>query len=409
LGSRRRPANAAAGRAYRRRIRRLCQPRRRRLVSRAVRFLSISHADDINYFRTAPVESEPAADDAAGRARHSRGATMVSRLDCSAGRSSVSLEDKPALIEIGDLLSSQVIGELSRRASAPSPGYAYVTVATAEYEWGLRVLLRSLRRHTAAPIVVLTTQQWDFACDDALVVFAEVPTIKNGHRYNRPEFAHVMTKLWAFALTGFARLTYIDADSVVLGSLDDLFKMEGFWASSDHVENAKSARFNSGLMSFSPSEAMFENIVTRASTVGSSDGGDQGLLNSLFHGAARLLPPEYSLLRHFHYFGDLGDRIERVRSIHYIVKKPWELRSREPIDAALTHLDDLWTRHLTHDELLKLVSAWRRSQFIGMSDMRSDSVRRLRRRIRVIGVVAGVCAVVSLATAVTVLSLLLSR
>jgi hypothetical protein len=70
------------------------------------------------------------------------------------------------------------------------------------------------------------------------------------------------------------------------------------------------------------------------------------------------------LLRHFSFFSGAELKRDQVRSIHYINKKPWELWYRESVDAALSELDDVWTRELSHEELLALVSLWRRRQSI---------------------------------------------
>src|SRR5205814_4765734 len=120
----------------------------------------------------------------------------------------------------------------------------------------------------------------------------------------------------------------------------------------------------------------------------SFDQGDQGLLNTLLWPEVYTLPAEYSLLRHYDFFGGVELKRDLVRSIHFINKKPWELWYRESADAFLSALDDLWTKQLSHDELLALVSTWRRRQYIGERarfESRSDprAVRRqevLRRR-----------------------------
>ena len=109
-------------------------------------------------------------------------------------------------------------------------------------------------------------------------------------------------------------------------------------------------------MSFEPTLELRDRIYESAAGAKSFDQADQGLLNGLLWPEVHILPPEYSLLRHFSFFSGAELKRDQVRSIHYINKKPWELWYRGSADAALSELDDVWTRELSHEELLALVS-----------------------------------------------------
>ena len=72
---------------------------------------------------------------------------------------------------------------------------------------------------------------------------------------------------------------FLDADTLVLANSDELFEREEFSASPDA---GWPDCFNSGVFVFVPSLNTFEGLSKLASTTGSFDGGDQGLLNTFF-------------------------------------------------------------------------------------------------------------------------------
>jgi hypothetical protein len=271
------------------------------------------------------------------------------------------------------------------------PPVAYATLASPSYEWGLRILLRSLRRVSSVPVIVLAAQRWEFDCAEERVVFLEVPKLSNrDYQPDRREFGVVLTKLWIFALTDFRRVTYIDADSLVLRSLDDLFDFDGLWASADFATGSDKQDFNSGLISFEPTRELRDRIFEKAGSIKSFDHADQGLLNALLWDSARVLPPEYSMLRHYNFFAGAELKRDRVRAIHYIVKKPWELWYREIADGVIIDLDDLWTSQLSREELLGLIASWRRQQFVAeRARFEGVSKKTKRRRNRILFVLGG--------------------
>jgi hypothetical protein len=242
---------------------------------------------------------------------------------------------------------------------------AYVTVATPSYEFGLRVLISSLRRHSNVPIVVLASRRWSFEPKHPGVYFLVVPGLYNDrYQPDRHEFTNTLTKLWVFGLLCLDRVVYLDADCLVLKSVDDLFDMTGLCCAADCIEDSEAGRINSGLIAFDPSRELRDYILENSYETDSYDHGDQGALDVMLRSRVKYLPSEYNLTRHYAFFHGPETSISKVRVIHYIVKKPWEICYRETPDAALAELDDLWTEQLTHDELLQLVAFWRRRQFI---------------------------------------------
>ncbi|MBA0729327.1 hypothetical protein Golax_020514, partial [Gossypium laxum] len=72
-------------------------------------------------------------------------------------------------------------------------------------------------------------------------------------------------------------VVYLDADTIVVKSIEDLFKCQKFCANLKHSE-----RLNSGVMVVEPSEAVFNDMMSKVNTLPSYTGGDQGFLNSYY-------------------------------------------------------------------------------------------------------------------------------
>lgn len=259
---------------------------------------------------------------------------------------------------------------------------AFVTLATPEYAFGLKVLVRSLRTHSSYPIIVLTDRRWNFETECHGIYFVAVPGLYDS-RYSpeRSEIRSTLTKLWMFSFLCLDRVVFLDADCLVKKPIDDLFDLQGLSCAPDFVENPTSNRFNSGLIAFTPSRELRDKVFGEANSHVSYDHGDQGLLNSILLPIVKFLPPEYNFARHYLFFHGAEASSDAIRVLHYIIKKPWELWYRETPDVALLAADDEWTMHLTHQELLELVAHWRRSQFLA-ERARFESLRQRPHRLQ---------------------------
>jgi hypothetical protein len=290
---------------------------------------------------------------------------------------------------------------------------AYVTLASPSYDFGLKVLLSTLRRHSSVPVIVLATRRWEFRNNAENVFFLEVPALFNDkYRSHRVEIGETLTKLWVFGLLSLDRIVYLDADCLIRQSVDDLFDRSGFCCAPDCIEDAATLRFNSGVMAFEPSKEIRDLIYEKAYSTDSYDHGDQGLLNNLLAPIVKFLPVEYNLTRHYALFCGPDTQPAAARIIHYIVKKPWELSYRETPDVALLELDALWTAELSHADLLELVSTWRRRQFLAerprfesLHGVSWASIFAHSRRFRlfVVGVVAALLGILLCAAVAVVL------
>jgi Glycosyl transferase family 8 len=285
--------------------------------------------------------------------------------------------------------------------SAAAPRHAYLTFATPDYHWGLTIWLRSLRKVSDKPAFVLVSREMPLPADISDVYVIMVPELHNDDSKvlaasHRPEFRHVLNKLWIFAALAFDRIFYTDVDCLFLKSPDELFTRSGFLVCPDYVNTRGADGFNSGVMVFDPNRDLRERIFAEVLCGSSEDGGDQGYLNVILRDEVVFVDEKYNILRHFHDISQ-NSASNDARILHYIVKKPWEIHFREGADAVLIRLDDLWTSFLELNELQDLVAEWRRST------SRNWEVQRLRElNVKIRGVKRSVWAAMAIVAAVEV-------
>ncbi|KAK2496797.1 hypothetical protein MC885_014614 [Smutsia gigantea] len=95
----------------------------------------------------------------------------------------------------------------------------------------------------------------------------------------RPELGVTLTKLHCWTLTHYSKCVFLDADTLVLANIDELFDRGEFSAAPDP---GWPDCFNSGVFVFQPSLETHGLLLQHATDHGSFDGADQGLLNSFF-------------------------------------------------------------------------------------------------------------------------------
>merc|ERR1739838_230653 len=167
---------------------------------------------------------------------------------------------------------------------------AFVTLATNDaYCKGAAVLGKSLRKvKTQRELVVMVTPDVSKDARDVLESIFDVVTVvdvldskdaSNLAMLKRPELGVTFTKLHCWKLVKYNKCVFLDADTLVVADVDDLFSNDEFSAVADC---GWPDMFNSGVFVFKPSEQTFTELIDLAQTEGSFDGGDQGLLNSYF-------------------------------------------------------------------------------------------------------------------------------
>ncbi|GAB6031820.1 hypothetical protein CHUAL_010222 [Chamberlinius hualienensis] len=216
---------------------------------------------------------------------------------------------------------------------------AWVTLATNDtYGLGALTLGRSLHRvGTTRKLVVLVTPGVTALMRERLSgvfdLVQEVNVFDSGDAANlqllaRPDLGVTFTKLHCWKLTQFKKAVFLDADVLVLQNSDELFSREELSAAPDV---GWPDCFNSGVFVFQPSNETYDALVHTALTVGSFDGGDQGLLNVFFNSWAtsdisKHLPfiynmtssSAYTYLPAYQLFG------KNVKIVHFIGPiKPW--------------------------------------------------------------------------------------
>ncbi|KAI5073588.1 hypothetical protein GOP47_0011601 [Adiantum capillus-veneris] len=171
----------------------------------------------------------------------------------------------------------------SSRPRTQQTSQAYVTLLYGdEFALGVRVLGKSLRdTGTTRDMVALVSQ----GVSDLIIhvlqadgwIIERIELLANPNSKRPKRFWGVYTKLKIFNMTNYKKVVYLDADTVVTKSIDDLFLCEKFCANLKHSE-----RLNSGVMVLEPSKELYDDMMTKVKTLPSYTGGDQGFLNSYY-------------------------------------------------------------------------------------------------------------------------------
>lgn len=217
---------------------------------------------------------------------------------------------------------------------------AFVTLATNDtYALGCLVLGNSLRQRaqTTRKLVVMITpgvsqpmrnqlaRVFDMIYDVNLLDSRDAANLQ---LLGRPDLSVTFTKLHCWRLTMFDKAVFLDADTLVLQNVDELFDREELSAAPDA---GWPDCFNSGVFVFRPSEETYDSLLKFAMSQGSFDGGDQGLLNMYFRDwatkdIARHLPFIYNVVSQafYSYLPAFTQFKDSVKIVHFIgATKPW--------------------------------------------------------------------------------------
>ncbi|KAG5850513.1 glycogenin-1b isoform X1 [Anguilla anguilla] len=216
---------------------------------------------------------------------------------------------------------------------------AFVTLATNDnYAKGAMVLGRSLRSHkTSRKLVVLIGPHVTDPSRAVLHnIFDEVRLVDvldsgdSAHLalLKRPDLGVTFTKLHCWTLTHFSKCVFMDADTMVLSNVDELFDREELSAAPDP---GWPDCFNSGVFVFRPSKETHKKLLTFCTEHGSFDGGDQGILNSFFSNWAtadisKHLPFIYNLssIAIYSYLPAFKQYGANAKVVHFLGQtKPW--------------------------------------------------------------------------------------
>lgn len=216
---------------------------------------------------------------------------------------------------------------------------AFVTLATNDaYCLGALVLAHSLRRvNTSRQLVIMVTDAVSPSMRSQLdSLFNEVVTVNvldsndetNLALLTRPDLGVTFTKLHCWRLTQYSKCVFLDADTLVLHNVDDLFEREELSACPDV---GWPDCFNSGVFVYKPDLETYKSLLEYSIKHGSFDGGDQGLLNMYFNtwshkDISRHLPFVYNVVSSTFYFyaPAFKQYAMNTKIVHFIgAKKPW--------------------------------------------------------------------------------------
>ncbi|KAF8704111.1 hypothetical protein HU200_031600 [Digitaria exilis] len=187
----------------------------------------------------------------------------------------------PALLAAAVLAAAAAL--LLAAGAGAATEEAYVTLLYGdEFVLGVRVLGKSLRdTGTRRDMVVLVSDGVSEYSRKLLQadgwIVNPITLLANPNQVRPKRFWGVYTKLKIFNMTNYKKVVYLDADTIVVKSIDDLFKCGQFCGNLKHSE-----RMNSGVMVVEPSEALFNDMINKVGSLPSYTGGDQGFLNSYY-------------------------------------------------------------------------------------------------------------------------------
>nr|CAD1838876.1 unnamed protein product [Ananas comosus var. bracteatus] len=139
------------------------------------------------------------------------------------------------------------------------------------------------------------------------------------------EWNYSKFRLWQ--LTDYDKVVFVDADLLVLLSVDFLFAAPEISATGNNA-----SLFNSGVMVIEPSNCTFGLLMEHVHEITSYNGGDQGYLNEIFAWWHRI-PRRMNFLKHFWEGDSEAAKAQKTRLfaaeppvlyvLHYLGMKPW--------------------------------------------------------------------------------------
>ena len=175
---------------------------------------------------------------------------------------------------------------------------AFVTLLTnGAYFPGTASILATLRRkfHSVLPFFIFVPSDKADLCRQAGVLrnlqgtVLPLDPISSPYpaRESRFDNSGVFLKLYLFGLVQFSKVLYIDSDQLLMKDPSTLFKYEPFAASYKHKPgfiwgSRQVSELKTSTMLIRPSCAVFHMLITKLGHLPSSDGADQGFLNSVF-------------------------------------------------------------------------------------------------------------------------------
>lgn len=100
------------------------------------------------------------------------------------------------------------------------------------------------------------------------------------------------SKLHIFNMTSYDKVVYLDADTMAIENIDELFALPAFSAVKD-----MGGAFNTGMMVIQPSTDVFERMLETHKGAPSYNKGDQGFINWFFNfTSAAIVPTHFNVV-----------------------------------------------------------------------------------------------------------------
>ncbi|CAI5992208.1 unnamed protein product [Closterium sp. NIES-65] len=176
--------------------------------------------------------------------------------------------------------SAGVASSAGTAALAGGPSFAYVTLITGKNLVASAIVFAQALRATRTPhhIVLMIADGGEMSSvppqlHDFFDAVIRVEWIPN------PFKAIFFTKFHVWRMVEFAKVVYLDVDTLPLANVDHLFERpEITGAPGFFLVN----QFNAGIMVVKPSLATYDALLRSIDVIGSVDRGDQGFLNAFF-------------------------------------------------------------------------------------------------------------------------------
>lgn len=151
-----------------------------------------------------------------------------------------------------------------------------------DFVTGAEVLGYSLQQsRTQMVMVAMVTQNVDENSKARLMnagwKLRAVDAISNPNPEYFARLEYIFTKMQIYTMTEYERVVYLDADTLVNENVDELCSCNAY-----HCSVVRNTFFNSGVIVLTPSQEIYNDMLTKYQEMHSYTGGDQGFMNNYF-------------------------------------------------------------------------------------------------------------------------------
>jgi len=167
------------------------------------------------------------------------------------------------------------------------------------------------------------------------------------------KYRGVYTKLMLFNLLEYDLVAFMDSDTLILRSPDDIFEKDAEWRTTQAIEPRHCTEWswrkvNSRLVLWWWNHPLnYSPIWWQKKTTPNYDGGDQGFLTHIFQQLYRI-PDEYHVTKRIfkHHPAKWNEMMGRIRILHYPGVKPWDTSERIPFEKVTNNWKRCGRKHM---------------------------------------------------------------